>query len=55
MKNTQIKLVLMSENEEEGLTEIKLKIKPDLYSSIFEYGFISLLEKSVKDVDPYWE
>jgi|TARA_R100000278_G_C5353824_1_gene122801 hypothetical protein len=54
MKDGEIKFVEISENQE-GLTTIKLTIKPDLYSSIFEYGFISLLEKSVKNVDPFWE
>ncbi len=54
MKDNEIKFVEISENED-GYATVKIIIKPDTYSSIFEYGFITLLKKSIKNVDNFWE
>ena len=54
MKDGEIKFIEVSENED-GYATVKIEIKPDTYSLIFEYGFITLLKNSVKDVDNFWK
>jgi len=54
MKDGEIKIIEISENEE-GNATIKIEIKQDTYESIFEYGFITMLKNSIKDVDDFWK